>query len=503
MAKLTKSQISTVLGNLQAITQALSTGNQAFTAQGAAPTPMDLNAFLANRESLNRTLETVKRYGSQINISPQLQQQINQIQSGAIPNNIKISSQDGNVDANTLSKLKSLGYSDSAVQQLNQMAADQLAHPEAKGVGVGAKKEKVSLAQRQANIKAGRDPNDPTPLPTAAITTPQTTQTVQPVQTQQTPQQGVIQTGQMPSGVSTPPVSSTVSSDSNGQGYTIIDPKTNMVTMPNGQKITLEQYKTQTSAPQTTQGGVAGGYNGSQIYGGQNLQSALDFIDKSDLDEGTKTLYREVIRNWNPESEINFQNILSTFDQISKKTIDPEFAERTKIAMDEITRARDYLQSNADLEKESERMQGQQNIEGTQADLEARGLTFSGKAIEELGAQSAYAQAGSPQAAKSAIPLQEPFGGKFEEGNVLKQNRLMSTSGEARRKKQLQDLQRSAELQLGSAATQGLITGIGQLGGITGQMEKEKEASKAGLLSDLYSQEQQNVAAREPLKPLS
>lgn len=252
-----------------------------------------------------------------------------------------------------------------------------------------------------------------------------------------------------------------------------------------------------------TGGGTTGVTGNPNVLGGSDIKSALDVINGSDIDEGTKILFRQVVQNWDPNSEINFPNILKTFDDISKNTIDPYFKEQTRSITDEITRARDTLNQNAELEKiqESEAMNA--NIKNTQADLEARGMTFSGEGISKLGAQSAYAQEGTPEAAASAIPVQSKFGGQFEEGSVMKQNRVMSSSNSARRMQQLTDLSRQAEQKLGSIGSTGIVQGVSQLGGITGQLPMEQQQKKGQVLSDLYGQEQQNVAARNPLNPIS
>ncbi|MDP4008650.1 MAG: hypothetical protein Q8P68_05670 [Candidatus Peregrinibacteria bacterium] len=62
----------------------------------------------------------------------------------------------------------------------------------------------------------------------------------------------------------------------------------------------------------------------------------------------------------------------------------------------------------------------QKEIEDTQNNLEARGLTFSGEAVRQLGKYSAFALPDTPEAKTSAIPLQQPLeDGTFIKGEVV------------------------------------------------------------------------------------
>lgn len=244
-------------------------------------------------------------------------------------------------------------------------------------------------------------------------------------------------------------------------------------------------------------GGAAGTPNAS-------IQNALDIINNSDLDPGQKMLFTEVVKNWDPNSEINVPNIITKFDEIRKTTIDPYFQEQSKIFIDQVSSAYKTMQQARGLEVEQEKTVADQNIRNTQADLEARGMTFSGEGVRQLGAQSAYARPGTNFT--SATPIQQELpGGGYAEGLIPQQNRIMSSSSAARYQKTLQDLQRQAETTLGTAKSQGLVPGVTPLGGIvqSAQLPGQKAQAEASTLSSLYNQAQQNWQQSQPLQPFN
>ena len=105
-------------------------------------------------------------------------------------------------------------------------------------------------------------------------------------------------------------------------------------------------------------------------------------------------------------------------------------------------------------------------------------MTFSGEAIRQLGAGSAFARPGTPEAAASAIPLQQPLAsGEFLEGLIPQQSRLVRTSSEARHLANIRELGRQAEGALGSQATRGL--GLPTVGGDIGSIESQRQAARA------------------------
>ena len=146
------------------------------------------------------------------------------------------------------------------------------------------------------------------------------------------------------------------------------------------------------------------------------------------------------------------------------------------------------------IELEAQRSAAGQDIRQAKAGLEKAGMTFTGKAIEDLGAESAFAQ---PGAQAVASPFQQSFEGMFLEGLVPQANRLIATSSEARFKRNLEALGTQAERQLGSGqASLFNLPGFAVTGGITGELPQQRDQQLGGTLTDLYRQEQQNVLAR-------
>lgn len=233
-----------------------------------------------------------------------------------------------------------------------------------------------------------------------------------------------------------------------------------------------------------------------------NIQGALDVINNSGLDEGTKALFRQVVNNWDPDSEINTDNIIKEFNNIKQTTIDPYFQEQSNIIIDDVKRAASTAQTERERQLEVEQSNAEQNISNAQNSLEARGMTFSGQGVEQLGAKSAYAQEGTPEAQKSAMPVQTPFGGKFTEGLVNQSNRLISAASRDAFQQNLTNLSRQAEQQLGSAQSKGLVSGVDQMGNITGALPQQKTQAEASALSSVAEQERMNQQARQPLKVL-
>lgn len=251
--------------------------------------------------------------------------------------------------------------------------------------------------------------------------------------------------------------------------------------------------------------GQVGGQAGQPVTSHQgDIQSALDIINNSDLDAGQKMLFSQVVKDWDPNSEINVPNILTKFQEIRKTTIDPYFQEQSRVFIDQIQSAYTNLQQNRGLETQQEGIAADQNIRNAKADLEARGMTFSGEGIRQLGNQGAFAQPG--QNPNNAIPVQQQLpGGGFAQGLVPQQNQIMASSSMLRYQKNLQDLQRSAEQTLGTEKSQGLIPGVTPLGNITqtAQLPNAKAQAEASTLSNLYSQAQQNYEQNKPIKPFN
>lgn len=229
-------------------------------------------------------------------------------------------------------------------------------------------------------------------------------------------------------------------------------------------------------------------------------QEAYDIIDQSDwLTEDQKALFKQVVDGWNPEAQADTQNILNAFKKISSETIDPYFKSLADQYTFDVQKSLDFQVQQREMQQELEKTQAGQSIRQAREGLEKAGMTFTGKAVEDLGAASAYAQTTQPSV---AMPTQTPVEGEyFYEGTVNQANRLMSTSSQAAYLKNLQALQSTAEQQLGSGAAALLnIPGAELVGGVTGSIEQQKKQAQADALSQLASQQGQNTAYQNPIK---
>lgn len=250
-------------------------------------------------------------------------------------------------------------------------------------------------------------------------------------------------------------------------------------------------------------GGSSGLPSGGTLSGNSSSpsnnsnQSALDIINNSDLDAGTKMLFNQIVKDWNPGDPVNVPNVISKFQEIAKNTIDPYFQELSNTYIKQAQQAQGYLSTARKDELEGEKINADESVRNMQGNLENRGMTFSGEAVRQLGNKSAY----SNQNQMGNIPVQ--FGG--EEGLVNKQNRLIASSSSLRYKQNLNQLGQQLESQLGSSKAGGLIPGAELLGGVdqTASLPYQEKQQKGNVLSSLYDQEKQNYQQSQPIKPFS
>lgn len=229
-------------------------------------------------------------------------------------------------------------------------------------------------------------------------------------------------------------------------------------------------------------------------------QSALDIINKSSLDEGTKMLFSQVVQGWNPDTEVNVGSVLAAFNKIKSSTIDPYFAELSNAYINQAKQSYAYAKDARALQLEQEKTTAAENLRGTRANLEASGMTFTGEGLHQLGKEGAY-KYGKAAEAGGKIPIQ--FGGP--EGLVPQGNRLMASSSQAQYQQGLNQIAQNVESQLGSKAAGGLVPGAKLLGGIdkTAQLPFAKSQAEASTLSGLYTQAQQNTQAQQPIRPFT
>jgi len=225
----------------------------------------------------------------------------------------------------------------------------------------------------------------------------------------------------------------------------------------------------------------------------ENLENNPDF---QNLPESLKSMYREVLKNYDYNKEINIDGVLQEFNRIKTETIDPRFAKEIEKFTNELQGELNFQAQEREMQLETERANAGQSIRQAREGLSASGMTFTGKAIQELGKDSAYAQEGA-----STIPTQTPFGGLFYEGNVNQANRLMSSSSALRYKKNLELLGQSAENALGAVgAVKQNIAGFTPNGNLPGQFEDQKQQQMGQTLSQLLDQNYQNASQRNDLQ---
>lgn len=255
-----------------------------------------------------------------------------------------------------------------------------------------------------------------------------------------------------------------------------------------------------TSSGQTTGTTTTGA---SSLTNSGDMSAAMsvlnNYFNSGEIDFGTYQFFKEAINAWDPNSEVNYANILNTFDNIVKKTVDPYFAEQSRMYIDEVQRNIKYLNQQKALEEEGNKQALDTQKRNIQEDLAARGMTFTGEAVRKLGPESAFAVPGTPQASMAAMPVQHALpDGTFAQGEFQQAAKTATSSTALRYQQQLEKIARDAEAQLGTTKGAPLVPEVSALGGITGEMTNQASQAKANTLTGLYNQELQNVEARKP-----
>lgn len=246
-----------------------------------------------------------------------------------------------------------------------------------------------------------------------------------------------------------------------------------------------------------------------------NLTAAFDIIDKSNLSPDLKKLFKDTVQLY-PDSTVNTDAIMATFNKIKTDTIDPYYYNLVKATETDLRSGLQNLQIAREQELETQRALEGQNIRQARSDLEKRGMTFSGEGIEQLGAKSAYSQqpgtaipsqtAVSPTedlTTKGGMTFTAPFGGdqRYFEGTVNQANRLMATSSAARQQSALQQLGRKAEDTLGTAGAAGLGISYTPAGGQIGSIPEAQQKQYASTLSQLYGNQQRKEDLNTNINP--
>jgi len=241
--------------------------------------------------------------------------------------------------------------------------------------------------------------------------------------------------------------------------------------------------------------GAAGSLSTDESY-----QRALKELEANPdfqvLPPSLQDLYRTALKNYDYNKEVNIQGVLDEFERIKTQTIDPRFSQEIEKFTGDLRSQVDFMAQEREMALETERANAGLSIRQAKEGLAKSGMTFTGKAIEDLGAESAYAQEGD-----SAIPTQTPFGGLFYEGNVNQQNRLMSSSSSLRYKRALEQLGQQAEGVLGGQQAAALnIPGFTPSGTLPGTVEDQKQQLMGNTLSQLLGQNYQQAEQKKNLQ---
>lgn len=202
-----------------------------------------------------------------------------------------------------------------------------------------------------------------------------------------------------------------------------------------------------------------------------NLESALEVINQAEarggLDPVTADIFRNLVKVFPEGVEVNPQEILKTFEQIEQETIDPQFRFYVNQAKQDVRDAVNFIQGSRAREIEAETIAANERIRAKKQNLEARGMTFSGEGVRDLGQQSA-------------------FPGITIEGTVPQANRLIASSSAAEFTRKQRKLGAGAEQELGSEFAGSLqLPAFRVIGGFKGRLEQEKQGTKAQVLRQL------------------
>lgn len=289
------------------------------------------------------------------------------------------------------------------------------------------------------------------------------------------------------------------------------------ITTPQGQGSTVGQAVQSSNVTGTNNaqaGGTGASTTGTTVKPG--TQAAHDIINNSNLSDAQKKVFNDTVDLY-PDSTVNTQAILDTFNKLKSDTIDPYYYNQIKNAQNYFSSGLTNLQLQREQELETERANAGTNIRQARNNLEQTGMTFSGQGIEQLGNQSAYSQGQNPQ---SAIPNQQavgsnealkggmtytaPFGGdqRYYEGTVNQANRLMATGNEARQQNALQTLGMQAQNQLGTSGAAGLGISYNTGGAnIPGTINEQKQKAEANAIGQIYNNDQNKLALNTNINP--
>ena len=219
----------------------------------------------------------------------------------------------------------------------------------------------------------------------------------------------------------------------------------------------------------------------NDIDNGISTKESMEMIDAA-IADGSITpeigaIWKLTIENYPPGIEFDTKKILETFEGIKESTIDPYFDELIDIAKADVETAFGNLTEARKREWETQKINAEQNIKGAKSGLESSGMTFSGKAVEQLGKKSAFTE-------EEKIPF---GGGALPEGLVNTSNRLLASGTQARHDSDVYGLVSGAENLLGSERVDSMnLPGIDRPDVVTtGASDEARDAASGGTLSSI------------------
>ena len=221
------------------------------------------------------------------------------------------------------------------------------------------------------------------------------------------------------------------------------------------------------------------------------LKKAKEYLkaNKGLMSDDELAMFDRILDGIDVSSGFDIKKVKAEFEKQKSETIDPEFRAQTDFFIDQLQTSIKFQEQDRAREIEAERALSGENIRQAKAGLEKAGMTFTGKGIEQLGAQSAYSQTD-----------QIPFGGAYFEGKTQQANRLMSSGSLARYQKNLQTLGTQAEGTLGSgAATLQNIPGYKASGNITGALEEQRQRDLFSVGQKIATNEEKRAKAAQPI----
>ena len=234
-------------------------------------------------------------------------------------------------------------------------------------------------------------------------------------------------------------------------------------------------------------------------YGLENTfdkQAALDFLtaewEAGRISSEWYYYYSDVVEAWDPNLELNIENLTATLEEVRTKSIDPYYQGLTDLAKAQVTASGLAIETQRTDELRSEELAKQEAIRGTRAGLESSGLTFTGEGVRQLGSQSAFAETG-------AVPFGGVAGVSGMTGLVPESHDLIATSSAARYAQNVSNLGLAAEAQLGSDAMAGLVTGYDPVTGVFGAIPEAKEAEIETQFGNILTGAQANALSTQNL----